>query len=145
VTIFVVDASVAIKWVVEESGTPQALALRKSGQLIAPDLLIAECANVLWKKALRGEMTPEEVDLAARLLERADIELLPTRGLLSAATRIAVALSHPADDCVYVALALARRARYVTADERLIDKLARQRDDALRAAVVSLAEAAKRV
>ena len=67
---FVVDASIAIKWVVEEAGTTQALALRKNARLIAPDLLVAECANILWKKTQRGELSPEEAELAARLLER---------------------------------------------------------------------------
>jgi predicted nucleic acid-binding protein len=47
-TDLVVDASVAIKWVIEESGTPQALSLRRH-RLFAPDLLMTECANVLWK------------------------------------------------------------------------------------------------
>ena len=45
---FVIDASVAIKWVVEEPGTPEALLLRRH-RLLAPDLLMAECANILWK------------------------------------------------------------------------------------------------
>lgn len=49
----VIDASVAIKWVVDEPGTTEALALRRKAKLIAPDLLIAECANILWKKARR--------------------------------------------------------------------------------------------
>ena len=35
----VVDASIAVKWVVEEEGTPQALALRERAKLIAPELL----------------------------------------------------------------------------------------------------------
>jgi len=143
VTDFVVDASVAIKWVVEEAGTPQAIALRRSAKLIAPDLIVAECANVLWKKTQRGELTPREADLAARLLERVDIELAPTRGLLAAATRIALAIAHPAYDCIYVALALARQTRYVTADQRLVDKLARLPDLDLREVAVSLDDAAK--
>jgi len=46
VTDYVIDASVAIKWVVSEPGTQEALALRQH-RLIAPDLLIAECANIL--------------------------------------------------------------------------------------------------
>lgn len=138
---FVVDASIAIKWVVEEAGTAQALALRTSARLIAPDLIVAECANILWKKTQRGELTSEEAELAARLLERSDIELMPTRGLLHAATRIAIALSHPAYDCVYLALALARQARFVTADDSLIRKLAQQSDGSPAAAVVSLADA----
>ena len=142
-TDFVVDASVAIKWVVEEAGTPQAIALRRSAKLIAPDLIVAECANVLWKKTQRGELTPREADLAARLLERVDIELAPTRGLLAVATRIALAIAHPAYDCIYVALALARQTRYVTADQRLVDKLARLPDLDLREVAVSLDDAAK--
>ena len=140
--IFVVDASIAVKWVVEEQETQQALALRNNARLMAPDLLVAECANILWKKAQRGELSHEEVDLTARLLERCDIELMPMRGLLRAATRIAIALSHPAYDCVYLALALAKRARYATADDSLLRKLAQQSDASLSAAVVSLADAA---
>ena len=139
---FVVDASIAIKWVVEEEGTPQALALRRNARLVAPDLLVAECANILWKKAQRGELASEEADLAARLLERADIELTPMRGLMRAATRIAIALSHPAYDCVYLALALVKGARFVAADDSLIRKLALQTDASLSAAVISLADAA---
>ena len=46
----VIDASVAIKWVIEEAGTKEALALRRQA-LAAPDLLVAECANILWKKS----------------------------------------------------------------------------------------------
>lgn len=44
---FVVDASIAVKWVVEENGTAAALGLRQRTKLIAPELLAAECANIL--------------------------------------------------------------------------------------------------
>jgi predicted nucleic acid-binding protein len=47
VNTFVVDASVAIKWVIEEDGTPEALALYQRAKLIAPELLVPECANIL--------------------------------------------------------------------------------------------------
>jgi predicted nucleic acid-binding protein len=47
----VIDASVAVKWVVEEEGTAEALALLRASKLVAPELLVAECANILWKKA----------------------------------------------------------------------------------------------
>lgn len=52
--IFVIDASIAVKWVVEEDGTENALALRGRTKLIAPNLLTAECANIFWKKVQRG-------------------------------------------------------------------------------------------
>ena len=36
------------------------------------DLLFAECANILWKKVRRGELTKEEAAIAAQTLEAAD-------------------------------------------------------------------------
>lgn len=115
-TTFVIDASIAVKWVVEEERTDAALALRRGHKLIAPDLLVSECANVLWKKTERSELTREEAILAARLLARADVELLPTRALLEPATRLAIELHHPAYDCIYLALAAENDCRFVTAD-----------------------------
>jgi|SRR5262249_7430317 len=122
-SVLVIDASIAIKWVVEERGTEAALSLRRTGRLIAPDLLIAECANVLWKKARRHELTVEQALYAANLLQHAELELLPTRSLLADAAAIAINLDHPAYDCVYIALAAANDCRFVTADEALVRKL----------------------
>jgi predicted nucleic acid-binding protein len=118
----VVDASVAIKWVIEEPGTVEALALRRH-RLSAPDLLVPECANILWKKVRRKELSEAEALLAARLLERADVDLAPMRRLLEPATRLAVALDHPAYDCLYLALAQSTGCAFVTADERLRTKV----------------------
>jgi predicted nucleic acid-binding protein len=46
VNTLVIDASIAVKWVVEEEGRSETLALRQKAKLIAPDLLVAECANI---------------------------------------------------------------------------------------------------
>ena len=121
----VIDASVAVKWVVEEGGTKEALALRDRA-LAAPDLLIAECANILWKKVCRNELSEQEAVFAAGLLARADIELMAMRPYLEAAVRIAVALDHPAYDCIYIALAEAEELRFVTADMSLLGKVEQQ-------------------
>jgi predicted nucleic acid-binding protein len=118
----VVDASVAIKWVIEEPGTAEALALRRY-QLAAPDLLVPECANILWKKVRRKELSEAEALLAARLLERAEIDLAPMRPLLELATRLSIALDHPAYDCLYLALAQSIGSAFITADERLCTKV----------------------
>lgn len=64
----VIDASIAIKWVIDEPGTDEALTLRRNARLIAPELLVAECANVLWKKVQRNELSRDEALFAARLL-----------------------------------------------------------------------------
>jgi len=121
VTGFVVDASVAIKWVIDEKDSREALALFRH-RLYAPELLIAECANVLWKKARRSELTFNEASLCARLLQSADVELSPMRPLLESATRLALLLDHPAYDCIYLALAASLSCDLVTADVRLAAK-----------------------
>jgi predicted nucleic acid-binding protein len=84
--------------VVEEEGTEEALILRRRARLVAPELLTAECANILWKKCQRDELSKEEAFLGAQLLQAADIEFRPTRLLLEAATRIAVEETPPLEE-----------------------------------------------
>ena len=139
----VVDASIVVKWVVEEDSTPEALVLRQKARLIAPDLLVAECANILWKKVQRGELLKAEAIVAARLLQGAELELLPMRSLFEAATRMSIEIDHPAYDCVYLVLAHQRKCQFVTADERLLHKLRQGRQHALGGRAISLIEAAK--
>ncbi len=119
---YVIDASVAIKWVIAEPGTEPALRLRRH-ELCAPDLLVAECATILWRKVRLAELLPREASLAARLLERAEIDLIPMRRLLDRALALAIALEHPAYDAVYLALAESTGRPFVTADARLLRKL----------------------
>jgi predicted nucleic acid-binding protein len=140
----VIDACIAVKWVVEEEGTEEALILRRRAKLVAPELLTAEWANILWKKCQRDELSKDEALLAAQLLQAADIEFLPTRQLLAAATRIAVELDHPAYDCVYLALASERDCQFVTANERFVRKVGEGRRRQFRGRVISLVQAAAR-
>lgn len=116
----IVDASIAVKWVVEENGTKAALLLRRHFRLVAPELIAAECANILWKKVSRGNLTRDEAILAAQLLERSGIELLTMRGLMEQATALSIDIDHPAYDCIYLALAQRKQTRLVTADDRLL-------------------------
>jgi predicted nucleic acid-binding protein len=115
----IVDASVAIKWVVAETGTPEALELL-GHRLMAPALFQVECANILWKKVKRREMSAREGGLAVRLLADFGVELCAPEPDLSRVLELAVALDHPAYDCVYLALAESRGVPLVTADVRLI-------------------------
>jgi len=136
----VIDASVAVKWVVPERDSDRAEVLLDHG-LVAPDLLFAECANVLRKKVRRGELTKEEADIAAQTLEQADLAMVSTRGHIALATSIAVELNHPAYDAVYVAVAEASELRLVTADDRLVRKV-REGHNRFRHMLVALAEIA---
>lgn len=139
---YVIDASVVIKWVVEEEGTRQALKILEADNVCAPDLVVAECANILWKKVQRKELSKAEADIGARILEQADLEVLPTRHLLAAATGLAIDLDHPAYDCIYLALAMERSCQLATADERFLRKVRENRRGQFSKLLVSLPEAA---
>jgi len=113
--------------------------------LAAPDLIIAEVGNVLWKKVRRQEITAEVAILAARAMELVEIELVPMRALLAKAARCALALNHPVYDCLYVCLADDRGIPFVTADARLRQKLSISAYEvAADANVLSLEQAARR-
>ncbi|MEZ2410634.1 type II toxin-antitoxin system VapC family toxin [Bosea sp. RCC_152_1] len=136
----VVDASVAIKWVVAEEGSQVAVDLRSQFRFASPELLIPECANILWKKTQRGELTREEAILAARLLERSGVAFLSMAGLLERSTSLAIELSHPAYDCTYLAAAVETEARFVTADTRLLRIIAQRGSSELASSCLSLAD-----
>ncbi|HLJ05077.1 MAG TPA: type II toxin-antitoxin system VapC family toxin [Acetobacteraceae bacterium] len=123
---YVIDASVVVKWVIDEPGTSQALKLRRH-VVSAPDLLVADCANIVWKKLHRGELTAAEASLAIGLLVRADIELVPMRALARRAVDLSILLDHSAYDCLYLALAETAKRPFVTADTRLLRKLEKDR------------------
>ncbi len=139
-TALVVDASVVIKWVVIEKDSEQAQQLRRRCRLVAPELVVAEVADLLWKKIRLGEFSLSEAQEAAGFIRETGIEIRPMLGLLGDAIRLADRIRHPAYDCIYLALALATGIRFVTADERFLGKLRDLGDAHLVQACVSLAD-----
>lgn len=134
---FVVDASVALKWMVEEEGSMAAVALLDQ-PLHAPDLLIPECVNALWKKVRRAEVDAAEIQLFGRAILTMEVTLHATRTLAVRALQLAVDLDHPGYDCFYLALAERLKVPLVTADRRLQTTLTRLEDTTLGRLVLSL-------
>lgn|SRR5262245_15324501 len=121
---WVVDASVAIKWVIPEVLTEEADRLwGGDDEMLAPDLLLVEVANVLWRKMANREISPQEADRAFTLLSESGIDLRQTAPLLPRAMQVARRLHHPVYDCVYLALAEREQATFVTADRRLLRRV----------------------
>ncbi len=114
----IVDASVALKWVLQEDGSEPARALLTAEPLAAPDLLWIECASVLAVKVRRGLMAPEAARVSLGALQSTPVRIVPSGPHIAEAHRMAVDLSHSAYDCLYLALALDERAVLVTADTR---------------------------
>ncbi|MCY3746804.1 MAG: type II toxin-antitoxin system VapC family toxin [Acidobacteria bacterium] len=124
-TRYVVDASVAVKWLVREPLSHQAsLLLATEVSLLAPDLLFAEAANALWAMKQRGDLEDDEFDEAVQTLRSAPV-LVPSTllQLVPAASRLAADLGHPIYDCFYLALAIQEKAPLITADRRFADRV----------------------
>ncbi len=120
----VVDASVACKWFFPEPGTAEAReVLATAGTLIAPDLIVAEVANVAWKRERSDDITLRHAREALRGLARTIDHLVPMSELAESAVALAAALDHPAYDCLYLALAVRERAPLVTDDGRFLARL----------------------
>ena len=123
--LFVVDASVAIKWfVLEEHTVESRLLLDENFELFAPHLLFAEYGNIVWKKYTRGELTRDEVVDRRNALLGVRLRIAPERLLFSRAIELACQLNHPAYDCFYLALADLLGTAVVTADKRFANKVA---------------------
>lgn len=120
----IVDASVAVKWFVEEVGFESAWLLADAGfERIAPEFLIAETANVLQRKSRTGELTGEQATTALATLPFFFDRLVPSVELVKEAFNLSRLLDHSVYDCMYLALALQDvGAQLVTSDEKFIGK-----------------------
>ena len=119
----VVDASVALKWLVPEEDSDVADRLfTQNHEIHAPRLLVSEVADVLWCKAtLQGLINLQEAEVRLESLSSRTIIWETDEMVGVDALRIAAALNHPAYDCVYLALARRIDATLVTADERFMN------------------------
>lgn len=117
-TLYVVDASVGIKWLLPEPRTREALRVRSSGHpLHVPSFFDLELTSVLVKKQRAGLLTETQ---ASRFV--AQLPLLPLtrhseQSLLPQAYEIAIATDTSVYDATYLALAKRLNGKMVTADE----------------------------
>lgn len=125
---YVLDASVAFKWLVLENDTAKALRLRDDFrkqlvELAAPAVFAVEVTHALTRAERQGRVTAQQgVQLFQDLLtllpqEHASLPLLPRAYAISSQARIGVY------DCLYVALAERENCELVTADDKLLKNL----------------------
>ena len=138
----VVDASVGLKWVLQEADSPLAERLARSDvDLLVPDFWLHEACNVLWLQVRRKLFTPNEAREALALL-RAQVEPTPTAdlGLHDIALEIGLTVNHSTYDTLYVAFALAMGAeRVVVADGPFVTAMQTHPDPTLAGILLPLA------
>jgi len=125
---YVIDASVALKWVLTEPDSPKAISLRADfrnqiHELLAPDVFTVEVAHALTRAERKGLIkTPQAIRLLADVLST-PIPMVHFRPLLSRAISISSALRCGVYDCIYVALAEQENCELITADDKLVKTL----------------------
>jgi predicted nucleic acid-binding protein len=128
----VVDASVAVKWVVNEELTTQARALlarsvRDRTPLLAPPHLPGEVANALYRRSLRSDnqvVSPEVAEEAlAEFLTFPLLLLAPEHLYLDALRFARIHQVGSIYDALYVVLARRAGVEFWTADQRLLTSL----------------------
>jgi predicted nucleic acid-binding protein len=124
---YVLDSSVAIKWVLPEADSGKAIRLRDEytngiHQLLAPDLFPSEIANALASAERQKRIRPGESAVFLNDVLSAAPALHHTSPLLVRAMEIAIAAKQAVYDCIYVALAEAE-GELATADDRLARSL----------------------
>jgi predicted nucleic acid-binding protein len=119
--IAIVDASVAVKWVMAEEHGDAALRLLECGlDLTAPAHWLSEAANAIWAAFRRGDLVEQEAHERAAFLAATPITPVPLERLVKDAMGIAVRLGVTIYDALYLALAEERGAMLVTDDQRLL-------------------------
>ncbi len=127
-TPLVVDASVALKWVLVEPDSALAEEVLFS-PLVAPDWWRIEVANGLWKAFDRDEIDLDEARAGLARFADVAVETEDALGLLDEAMILAARLDHAIYDCLYLALAIRRDTRLVTADGKFAKTVLRAGPD----------------
>ncbi|MGA7806786.1 type II toxin-antitoxin system VapC family toxin [Bradyrhizobium sp.] len=120
----VVDASVAIKWLVLEDMSDVAKELSGTAKdIVAPRLIMTEVGNALVRKTIQGMLTLDEAKTHLDALPRFLPELMDIDELIERAFENACALRHPIYDLIYVEAARTIDGQLVTADRRFTAKV----------------------
>lgn len=131
----VVDASVAVKWLVQEEYSQEAKRLLRADvvsrlKLIAPDVLAAEIGHALRRLVNRGELQTAQAEaLYDALMQNNPLQLFhldwqvgAAQTLAQTALRLGNLYTCSFYDALYIALTLDRNATFITADRRLYEK-----------------------
>ncbi len=113
----VIDASVAVPWLIRSDFSAGAMRVFETNEdLIAPDLILAEITNAIWRLTNFGSVPAIIARNALSQAPKYFAELVSSAELQDRALDLAIDLQHPAYDGFYLALAELRNAKLVTAD-----------------------------
>jgi len=114
----VIDASVAVKWFIDEDRSADAQRLLTiDTDLIAPTSILYEVFHALWVAARTRRLPLNRLPDLADVVPTPFAILVPMEHLYAAAAAMAQSYNLAIYDCAYIALAQREHAELVTADE----------------------------
>ncbi|MCP9492903.1 MAG: type II toxin-antitoxin system VapC family toxin [Pyrinomonadaceae bacterium MAG19_C2-C3] len=123
-TIVVADASVAVKWYAPEVHTLEAeKLLNNTYEIHAPELMLPEFGNIIWKKRRKGDLTAHEATRIIKAFGNQSIRFHSHTSLLQSAFAGASLSNQTVYDWTYMALAVSLSCQFVTADNRFYKAL----------------------
>lgn len=125
--LIVIDASVAVKWILPEPRNAAAMAiLDTSDSLLAPDLVTIEVSGAIARrgrdKQLSSKLVREAYVAWTQLIEQDVLTLRPSTLLIHRAFEMAIEIGHPVADCLYLACAEKFEATVLTADHGMHER-----------------------
>ena len=124
-SVFVVDASLVVKWFIPEIHAEAARRwLGASHDYVAPDLLFSDAGNTVWKKVRRKELEETEGRQLVIDLAQVAVETVAARSLLQDAVALALIAGITVYDAMYLTLAVRLETEVITGDDRFVDKIA---------------------
>ncbi|WP_295560259.1 type II toxin-antitoxin system VapC family toxin [uncultured Sphingomonas sp.] len=117
----VLDASVVVKLLVQESSSALALdRVEHEPVRLAPSICVAEVANALSKKVRYDGLPIAAATEVLGNLPAVVYQLIDTDGLIDAGMALSVRCRHALYDCLYLALAIREGCVLLTADAKFV-------------------------
>ncbi|GAB5409376.1 MAG: type II toxin-antitoxin system VapC family toxin [Balneolaceae bacterium] len=121
---YVIDASVAAKWLFLEEGTDETvLLLEQFDFFYAPTLFQIELDSIITKKVRKKELTIEEAPVKKSQAAKLSVRFIKYNQLSDIAFDISTTLPVTLYDATYIATAILTNSIFYTADERLVNGL----------------------
>jgi predicted nucleic acid-binding protein len=121
---FVIDASVAIKWLFLEKGSEQSeKLLEKFSFFFAPSLFLIEMDAVITKKVRKRKLDIKEVSHKIKQVRNLPYKIVQYENIFQLSCELATSLPLTLYDSTYIATAIEHHAVLYTADQRLANGL----------------------
>ena len=125
---YVLDSSVALKWVLPEVDSGIALRIldefnNATHDLIAPDVFFPEVANGLATAERQARIKAGQAATMLLDIARQSPIILPSSSVLIRAVELSISTKQAVYDCIYLAVAETEQCEMVSADDAFVRKL----------------------